>query len=313
MIGRRLKILTGIVMSIILLASVIPVSAKTKGNNYAHRVVSIANKGYTNTQAFTVGSRYAYYIQRYNKGDGNHYKLYRSDVEGKNKAPVEIKAIKPSDARAFGHANDMVTFSPKGSKNTHLLVTTYEEKNKKANQDLTNIEIYKDKKGKLTYKAVGHYKLKLKGNVVGVGGIDKLKSEGTKYTFMVKRAMKIYKVVIDVSKPKGKGNLKYEGTLVFGKYKKYVRQGIEYSGGKLYVPLWAGESNMNKSAILRFDWNKVSKKKNTPYEKSYLEKRPKGEKFEIENCSVLQKRLYYATNGVTRSGNQFDEIGYFGL
>ena len=121
--GNKLKIFTGMLVSIILIVGVTPISAKAKDTT--HKVVSIANKKYTNTQAFSVGSRYAYYIQRY-KGEGNAYKLYRSDVKGKKKAPVEIKAINPSDACAFGHANDMVTFSQKG--NTHLLTRSEERR-----------------------------------------------------------------------------------------------------------------------------------------------------------------------------------------
>ena len=107
--------------------------------------------------------------------------------------------------------------------NTHLLVTTYEKGNSKANQDLTNIEIYKNKAGKLTYKAVGHYKLRLRGKIVGVGGVDKLSSKGTMYTFIVKIAKKIYTVSIDVSKSKKTADLKYVGILNFGKkYNNYI-------------------------------------------------------------------------------------------
>lgn len=307
--GNKLKIFTGMLVSIILIVGVTPISAKAKDTT--HKVVSIANKKYTNTQAFSVGSRYAYYIQRY-KGEGNAYKLYRSDIKGKKKAPVEIKAIKPSDASAFGHANDMVTFSQKG--NTHLLVTTYEKGNSKANQDLTNIEIYKNKAGKLTYKAVGHYKLRLRGKIVGVGGVDKLSSKGTMYTFIVKIAKKIYTVSIDVSKSKKTADLKYVGTLNFGKkYNNYIRQGIEFDNGKLYVPLWAGQSNENKSVILKYDWKGVLKKKTASYEKCYAARRKDVKKFEIEGCNVLRKRLYYATNSIRFHGGQFDEIGYFKL
>ena len=290
---NRLRIFTGIVIAIILIVGAIPVSAATE--KLTHKVVSISNnESYTNTQAFAVGSRYAYYIQRY-KGEKNHYKLYRSDIEGKNKNPVEIKAIKSSDACAFGHANDMVTFSQKG--NTHLLVTTYENDNNKANKDLTNIEIYKSKEGKLTYKAVGHYKLKLHGKVVKVGGVDKLSSKGTIYTFIVKIAKNIYTVSIDVSKSRETANLRYIGTLKFGKkYDDYIRQGIEFSDGKLYVPLWAGHSNANESVFLKYNWKDVLKNKTASYEKCYVAKRTDLKTFEIEGCNVLKNRLYYEKN-----------------
>lgn len=281
-------------------------------------VANITNSSYSNCQGFAVGSTYAYSAKLSNQQP--RAILYRTNMDTGSTIQLTNGDTGEEYATYMGHANDMTVCSLNNK--SHLFILSGDD-------SLVKVKI----DGKKFYK-MGTFYFKCNGEPSKVTGINILSKTDTTITFLCKNGVSYYIGSININANSGDINLTYKfkinvkDALVNGQkvdyLDKYKRQGIGYSRGTLYVPLYGYNSELypgipelnhpERSIILVYR-NVNASTTGTITADPDLSFRVTSRaytKWEIEGCGVRSGgQLWFNTNRHDASGIQNDGVHYW--
>lgn len=275
---------------------------------------NINKSGYVACQGFAVGSTYAYSAKI--NSDETRAVLYRTNMNTGATEQLMNGDNSTEYATYMGHANDMTVCSLNSK--SHLFATTMKE----ASNNLVKIKI----DGNKFYK-VGQFTFKYGGKNIKIHSVNILTKTSSTITFLCRNGKTFYTGSISLNANSGtitltkKFTINVADALVKGqkvdKLASFTGQGIGYSKGNLYVPLWGGNSTVNKphvSVVLRYKnvsastTGTIKADPNT----SFRVTSNVYPKFEIEGCGIgINGTLWFNTNRLDANGAQADSVHYF--
>jgi hypothetical protein len=287
---------TCVVLSAAMLTSVTaPASAASNVKHYntQKQIATIKNRyGCTAAQGLAVGKKDIYTV-----------KVKTDDEKKAIMSKINIKTGKVTNLKLntgekyftnIRHANDLELITINGKENLYVNAMRPIE---------NNIVRFQVNGSTLTQTA--SYTLKLNGEHFGVASFSIIKQTSKKITFLCKRGTTFYKGSVGINAKTGVVNLvkafdiNVTNVKINGKstdLSTYIDQGVEYHGGKLFVPLWAGRSKSNENVIVVYDINEKTSGtiKSNP---NLSFKITSKDFFEIEGCGISEEgKLYFNTN-----------------
>ncbi len=275
---------------------------------------NINKSGYVSCQGFAVGSTYAYSAKLNN--NESRAVLFRTNMNTGDTKQLRNGDNSTEYATYLGHANDMTVCSLNGK--SHLFVTTMKE----AANNLVKVKIDGDK-----FKKAGQFTFKYSNKNIKIHSVNIISKTSSKITFLCRNGKTFYTGAINLNANSGNINLTKKFTinvadaLVKGQkipnLASFTGQGIGYSKGNLYVPLWGGNSTINKphvSVVLLYK-NVTAETTGTIKADPNTSFRVTSNvypKFEIEGCGIgINGTLWFNTNRLNANGAQADSVHYF--
>lgn len=278
-------------------------------NTYTDKA-NINKSGYSACQGIAVGSTYVY-TAKINSSESRAV-LYQTNMNTGNTKLLTNGDTSKEYATYLGHANDMTVCSLNNK--SHLFIA--------AKNGLVKLKIDGGK-----YKKVGQFTLKYDGKAKSVSGVNIISKTSTQITFLCKSGKTFYIGSIKLNANSGniqltkKFTIDVENALVNGKkvsmLNSYTGQGIGYSKGNLYVPLWGGSSTVKKpnvSVVLVYrnvNTSTTGTIKADPKTSFRITSSAYSKKFEIEGCGIGKGKLWFNTNRLKPSGSEADGVHYF--
>lgn len=279
-------------------------------NTYADKA-NISKSGFTACQGLAVGSTYAYSAKT--NSSATQAILYRTNMNTGATKQLTNGDNSKSYATYMGHANDMTVCSLGGK--SHLFITTM----KSATNNLIKVKIDGDK-----FKKVGQFTFKYNGNNQSISGINIISKTSTQITFLCKSGKTYYTGTIGLNANSGniqltkKFTINVADALVNGKkvanLASFTGQGIGYSNGNLYVPLWGGGVSKPNVSIVLVYRNVTASTTGVinadPKTSFRITSSAYAKKFEIESCGINKGKLWFNTNR-EKGSTQADGVHYF--